>query len=69
MIKFFEDIRHKRSDNIAKALLQEIENKRFYDEDDVLDFADLIDVKFGAEISLEDFLYVIDVAFDKIEEQ
>ncbi len=68
MIKFFHDIKIKKSDDITEMLLAGIKNTRFKNEDEVLDFAELVDNKFGEVIILSDFLYLLDVAFEQIEE-
>lgn len=68
MIEFFEKERVRVSYEITTQLIEDVNKLSFKSEEDVLDWAECIEEEYGAAITLNDYLFLLDVAFDRVQE-
>lgn len=68
MIEFFEKERLRVSYEITTELIEEVKELSFKSEEDMLDWAEIVEETYGTTITLNDYLFLLDVAFDRVQE-
>lgn len=68
MIEFFEKERLRISYEITTELIEEVNKLSFKSEEDMLDWAETVEETYGTDITLNDYLFLLDVAFDRVQE-
>lgn len=68
MIDFFEKERVRVSYKMTTQLIEEVNKLSFKSEEDMLDWAEAVEEEYGAAITLNDYLFLLDVAFDRVQE-
>lgn len=67
-MSFFEKERVRVSYEITTQLIEEVNKLSFKNEEDMLDWAETVEEAYGATITLNDYLFLLDVAFDRVQE-
>lgn len=60
MIKYFEEC-------VIKELESQIQNTDFKTDEDVFDWCEQIEVNYGEQLTLNSFIHLTDLAFDKLD--
>lgn len=68
MIEFFEKERVRVSYETTTQLIEEVNKLSFKSEEDMLDWAETVEEAYGTTITLNDYLFLLDVAFDRVQE-